>query len=107
MLYKILYMNFDQSGNVTFETEASIPQANNKPVSSASLYAGIIKLSGGAITDEKSARLVCIGVIAFSCLLIPYLVSLSLQHREVKIVAPAGYEVVYPKNTPPRLQIKK
>ena len=99
-------MNFNQTGNVTFETDASIPQASLKK-SSMSLFDVIIKLSGGTIADEKSARLVCVGVIVLACILIPYIVSLSMQHHEVKMVAPAGYEIVYPPNAPPRLELKK
>jgi hypothetical protein len=96
--------------SVEFDNEVEINPMNPRimeskaSVSSSGLTGWLIR-SGYAKDENKAAKiLLLIVVIAIGLSIVTTLIYFLSIRRSAEITAPAGYEVIYPKNGPPRLK---
>lgn len=93
-------MNVEPTSSIQFEEERSASVGISRPKVTLSTW--LVRNSGGSIQNEKQAGYVLIA-FAVLTLLTAGVIFLSGGGEEAKITAPAGKEVVYPPNAPPRL----
>ena len=62
----------------------------------------VIKLSGGAIKEQKQAEYILLGFVVVTIIVSGFLVFSG--GSKTKIEAPPGYKIIYPPNAPPRLE---
>ncbi|MFA5791859.1 MAG: hypothetical protein WC884_02385 [Candidatus Paceibacterota bacterium] len=64
----------------------------------------VMKWSGGAIKEQRQAEYVLLGFVILAIIISGFLMFGGRGGQKAEIKAPAGQRIIYPENTPPRLE---
>jgi len=92
-----------------FEVKSSITQVQKSVVAEKAsgvpkMVGWVMKISGGAITEQKTAEYVLLGLVVVLVGVSIFLFTWSGGDSPVKLEALPGTKIIYPEGAPPRLE---
>ena len=98
-------MDQNEPPKITFEGEEFQRPIQSFQAPTPKIVKWVIQYSGGYIKDEKQAQYVLIGFVAVAIIFV-FILMFGGGGNKAEFKAPPGQKIIYPENSPPRLEEK-